>query len=180
MARATTIAGRHEKLLQSRRLSGSVINFSRKSCFDVRQDRLITGVRRARAFALLLIGEGLADVLLFRLRRCVKFGLDTIPIIVAQIRPSTLNFRRELTAIKPRVWKNAIWWLMVLVDVSGRMLANFSVGRFDGSSFNAPNLIHPSIGTSRIALETLGRIAAVWHASLPCLQAVIRQDSLIN
>jgi hypothetical protein len=92
----------HDRLLQRDRPSGSVIIFSRKGFFDVHQNRLIVCVQCIGAFAS-PIGVWLADVLLLRLRRCVKFGLNTIPIIVAHVRPSALNLSREITAIGTRM-----------------------------------------------------------------------------
>jgi hypothetical protein len=94
-----------------------VIIFSRKGFFDVHQNCLIVCDRRTGAFASLTIW--LAVVVLFRLRRCVKLGLNTIPVVIAHVRPSALNLSREITAIGPRMWKNATSWLMVFADVSG-------------------------------------------------------------
>jgi hypothetical protein len=89
-----------DRLLQRDWPSGYVVNFSRKSFFDVDQNRLIVRVQYGGVSAS-LIDVWLADELLLRMGRCVQFGLNTIPIIIAHVSPSALNLSTENTAIGP-------------------------------------------------------------------------------
>jgi hypothetical protein len=88
-----------DRLLQRDWPSGYVVNFSLKSFFDVDQNRLIVRVQYGGVSAS-LIDVWLADELLLRMGRCVQFGLNTIPIIIAHVSPSALNLN---TAIGPRM-----------------------------------------------------------------------------
>jgi hypothetical protein len=75
-----------DRLLQRDWPSRYVVNFLRKSFFDVDQNRLIVRVQYGGASAS-LIDVWLADELLLRMGRCVQFGLNTIPIIIAHVSP---------------------------------------------------------------------------------------------
>jgi hypothetical protein len=91
-----------DRLLQHDRPSGYIVNFSRKSFFDVDQNRFIVRFQYGGVSAC-LIDVWRADELLLRMGRCVQFGLNTIPIIIAHVSPSALNFSTENTAIGPRM-----------------------------------------------------------------------------